>query len=87
MSDVDELARLFLVSRYAIERGLARELSAVAGRDTVDLAALEEVDPLLARRYREARERYRHSRRTLIEPRDASVFDAMRQYTGAASRS
>ncbi|EFL27529.1 LigA protein [Streptomyces himastatinicus ATCC 53653] len=43
----------------AIERGLACELSAVAGRDTVDLAALEGVDPLLARRYREARERYR----------------------------
>ncbi|MDH6697500.1 tetratricopeptide (TPR) repeat protein [Streptomyces sp. MAA16] len=43
----------------AIERGLARELSVVAGRDTVDLAALEGVDPLLARRYRNARERYR----------------------------
>ncbi|MFD7862732.1 CHAT domain-containing protein [Streptomyces sp. NPDC059783] len=43
----------------AIERGLAREVSVVAGRDTVDLAALEGIDPLLARRYREARERYR----------------------------
>ncbi|MGM9442307.1 CHAT domain-containing protein [Streptomyces murinus] len=43
----------------AIERGLARELSVVTGRDTVDLAALEGVDPLLAHRYRRARERYR----------------------------
>ncbi len=43
----------------AIERGLARELSVVTGRDTVDLAALEVVDPLLAHRYRRARERYR----------------------------
>lgn len=43
----------------AIEQGLARELSVMVGRDTVDLASLEGVDPLLARRYREARERYR----------------------------
>ncbi|MGQ4511796.1 CHAT domain-containing protein [Streptomyces sp. DW26H14] len=43
----------------AIERGLARELSVVAGRDTVDLAALEGVDPPLVSRYREARSRYR----------------------------
>ncbi|GLX49995.1 hypothetical protein Shyhy01_29450 [Streptomyces hygroscopicus subsp. hygroscopicus] len=43
----------------AIERGLARELSVLTGRDTVDLEALERVDPLLTRRYREARERYR----------------------------
>ncbi|GGR57821.1 CHAT domain-containing protein [Streptomyces sp. MBT70] len=43
----------------AIERGLARELSVAAGRDTVDLKALERVDPSAARRYEEARERYR----------------------------
>ncbi|MEU6462597.1 CHAT domain-containing protein, partial [Streptomyces sp. NPDC046976] len=43
----------------AIERGLARELSVVTGRDSVDLAALERTDPLLAHRYRAARERYR----------------------------
>ncbi|MER6334191.1 CHAT domain-containing protein [Streptomyces sp. NPDC001034] len=43
----------------AIERGLARELSVLTGRDTVDLEALERVDPLMTRRYREARERYR----------------------------
>ncbi|KJY41869.1 LigA protein [Streptomyces sp. NRRL B-1568] len=43
----------------AIERGLACELSVVAGRDAVDLAALEAVDPLLAGHYRQARERYR----------------------------
>ncbi|MEV5987155.1 CHAT domain-containing protein [Streptomyces sp. NPDC052051] len=43
----------------AIERGLACELSVTTGRDTVDLEALERVDPLLAQRYRRARERYR----------------------------
>ncbi|QLJ02668.1 CHAT domain-containing protein [Streptomyces sp. NEAU-sy36] len=43
----------------AIERGLARELSVAAGRDTVDLEALQRVDPRAARRYEEARERYR----------------------------
>ncbi|MCN9242154.1 CHAT domain-containing protein [Streptomyces sp. RY43-2] len=43
----------------AIERGLACELSVMTGRDTVDLEALERVDPLLAQRYRRARERYR----------------------------
>ncbi|MFI5798152.1 CHAT domain-containing protein [Streptomyces sp. NPDC051677] len=42
----------------AIERGLACELSVVAGRGAVDLAALEQVDPALVRRYRRARERY-----------------------------
>ncbi|MEU2712963.1 CHAT domain-containing protein [Streptomyces sp. NPDC007205] len=43
----------------AIERGLACELSVVAGRDAVDLEALERADPVLADRYRRARERYR----------------------------
>ncbi|MEU5048663.1 CHAT domain-containing protein [Streptomyces sp. NPDC021096] len=43
----------------AIERGLACELSVVAGRNAVDLENLEHVDPTVARRYRQARERYR----------------------------
>lgn len=43
----------------AIERGLACELSVVTGRAAVDLEALERVDPVLARRYRQARDRYR----------------------------
>ncbi|MDX2678274.1 CHAT domain-containing protein [Streptomyces sp. NY05-11A] len=43
----------------AIERGLACELSVVAGRGAVDLAALEQLDPALVHRYRQARERYR----------------------------
>lgn len=43
----------------AIERGLACELSVVAGRGAVDLAALERLDPALVHRYRQARERYR----------------------------
>lgn len=43
----------------AIERGLACELSVVTGRAAVDLEALQRVDPVLARRYRQARERYR----------------------------
>ncbi|MEV5882428.1 hypothetical protein AB0L74_06855 [Streptomyces sp. NPDC052020] len=43
----------------AIERGLACELSVVTGRAAVDLEALERADPALARRYRQARERYR----------------------------
>jgi CHAT domain-containing protein len=43
----------------AIERGLACELSVVAGRGAVDLEALERLDPTLARRYRQARGRYR----------------------------
>ncbi|MEW2623942.1 CHAT domain-containing protein [Streptomyces sp. NPDC048106] len=56
----------------AIERGLARELSVVTGRDTVDLEALERVDPLMARRYREARERYR----VVVAGMDADSGDA-----------
>ncbi|MFI6935547.1 CHAT domain-containing protein [Streptomyces sp. NPDC050287] len=43
----------------AIERGLACELSVVAGRGAVDLEALKRVDPTMARRYQQARERYR----------------------------
>ncbi|MFJ9446924.1 CHAT domain-containing protein [Kitasatospora sp. NPDC101235] len=45
----------------AIERGLARELSVSTGRGAVELAALERIDPALARRYRQAQSRYRRS--------------------------
>ncbi|MEV5950666.1 CHAT domain-containing protein [Streptomyces sp. NPDC051993] len=45
----------------AIERGLACELSVVAGRGAVDLAELERIDPATARRYRRAHARYRTS--------------------------
>ncbi|MEU6992770.1 CHAT domain-containing protein [Streptomyces sp. NPDC046465] len=65
---VDRLARwtAFLLARAgrperaveAIERGLACELSVVAGRGAADLAELDRVDPLMARRYRTARARY-----------------------------
>ncbi|QIB41959.1 CHAT domain-containing protein [Streptomyces aureoverticillatus] len=65
---VDRLARwtAFLLARAgrperaveALERGLACELSVVAGRGAVDLEALEGVDPVLADRYRLARSRY-----------------------------
>lgn len=43
----------------AIEGGLARELSVVAGRGAADLEALERIDPAVAHRYRLARGRYR----------------------------
>ncbi|QEU91192.1 CHAT domain-containing protein [Streptomyces kanamyceticus] len=65
---VDRLARwtAFLLARAgrperaveAIERGLACELSVVAGRGAADLAELAHVDPVLARRYRDAQARY-----------------------------
>ncbi|MEV5977740.1 CHAT domain-containing protein [Streptomyces sp. NPDC052114] len=65
---VDRLARwtAFLLARAgrperaveAIERGLACELSVVAGRGAADLAELERIDPAVARRYREAQARY-----------------------------
>ncbi|MFE0177524.1 CHAT domain-containing protein [Streptomyces sp. NPDC059002] len=65
---VDRLARwtAFLLARAgrperaveAIESGLACELSVVAGRGAADLAELERVDPVLARRYRLARARH-----------------------------
>ncbi|GGV21952.1 hypothetical protein GCM10010245_36900 [Streptomyces spectabilis] len=66
---VDRLARwtAFLLARAgrperaveALERGLACELSVVAGRGAADLAELDRVDPVMARRYRQARSRYR----------------------------
>lgn len=66
---VDRLARwtAFLLARAgrpehavaALERGLACELSVVAGRGAADLEELERVDPVIARRYRQARARYR----------------------------
>ncbi|ATL31198.1 CHAT domain-containing protein [Streptomyces formicae] len=65
---VDRLARwtAFLLARAgrveraveAIERGLACELSVVAGRGAADLAELDQVDPVMARRYRDAQARY-----------------------------
>ncbi|MCM3805958.1 CHAT domain-containing protein [Streptomyces sp. DR7-3] len=72
---VDRLARwtAFLLARAgrperaveAVERGLACELSVVAGRGAADLEALERLDPVTARRYRLARARYRSS---VVEP-------------------
>ncbi|MEV0120533.1 CHAT domain-containing protein [Streptomyces sp. NPDC050703] len=68
---VDRLARwtAYLLARAgrperaveALERGLACELSAVAGRGAAELTELEGVDPVLARRYTRARARYRSS--------------------------
>ncbi|MFH8289646.1 CHAT domain-containing protein [Streptomyces sp. NPDC018059] len=65
---VDRLARwtAFLLAHAgrperaveALERGLACELSVVAGRGAADLAELERVDPVVARRYRTARTHY-----------------------------
>ncbi|WP_309028607.1 CHAT domain-containing tetratricopeptide repeat protein [Streptomyces alfalfae] len=69
--EVDRLARwaAYLLARAgrperaveALERGLACELSAVAGRGAAELTELEGVDPVLARRYTRARARYRSS--------------------------
>ncbi|CAM5652852.1 hypothetical protein SALBM135S_03473 [Streptomyces alboniger] len=68
---VDRLARwtAYLLARAgrperaveALERGLACELSAVAGRGAAELTELERVDPHLAGRYTRARTRYRSS--------------------------
>ncbi len=57
----------------AIERGLARQLSVVAGREAADLQSLERFDPLLARRYRLEQTRYRSS---LPEP-SATTADGL----------
>lgn len=55
----------------AIERGLARELSVVAGRGAAALHALERIDPVLAQRYRQEQARYRSS---LAEPSAATAY-------------
>ncbi|MFI5781164.1 CHAT domain-containing protein [Nocardia sp. NPDC051570] len=61
----------------ALEHGLAREFSVIAGRDAAELDALEHLDPTMAARYRHANTRYRTSIAEPVMARPHGVGDAM----------